>query len=322
MPGVLVIAEVADGKVLPVAFELLGAARTLSEQGAGPVSALVPGQAHAQELIARGADVVYVAPESLVGQPYEAWLPAVDAALQQSGAEVVLIGQTASLGRDLAPALAFAHRTAVAPEVTELKLEDGRLRVTRPCYGGNARAEHTFAGTPQVATAKPKTFDALDPDPSRTGEVRSIDAVGQSRISVLSVEKVEAEGIRLEDADVVVSGGRGLGDPSAFRMLEELAKLLRGAVGASRAACDLGWYPPSSQVGLTGKTVSPNLYIAVAISGASQHMAGMSGSKNIVAINKDPEANMVKVAKYAVIDDYRKVLPAFIEEVKKLKAQG
>jgi electron transfer flavoprotein alpha subunit len=135
---------------------------------------------------------------------------------------------------------------------------------------------------------------------------------------VLGVSKAESTGIKLEDAPVVVSGGRGLGDPAAFAMLEELAGLFKGATGASRAACDLGWYPPSQQVGLTGKTVSPNLYIAIAISGASQHMAGMSSSKNIVAINKDADANMVKVSKFAIIDDYKKVVPALIAEIKKL----
>jgi electron transfer flavoprotein alpha subunit len=148
--------------------------------------------------------------------------------------------------------------------------------------------------------------------------VTAIDAAGESRIKVLGISKAESTGIKLEDAPVVVSGGRGLGDPSAFAMLEELASLFKGATGASRAACDLGWYPPSQQVGLTGKTVSPNLYIAVAISGASQHMAGMSGSKNIVAINKDADANMVKVSKFAIVDDYKKVVPALIEEIKKL----
>ena len=135
---------------------------------------------------------------------------------------------------------------------------------------------------------------------------------------VISIEAAEATGVRLEDAEVIVSGGRGLGDPSAFEMMEELSGLLGGATGASRAACDLGWYPPSQQVGLTGKTVTPNLYIAVAISGASQHMAGMSGSKNIVAINRDPDANMVQVSRFAVVEDYKKVVPALIEAIKAL----
>src|SRR6185437_4410135 len=139
------------------------------------------------------------------------------------------------------------------------------------------------------------------------------------RTKILGEEKAQAEGIRLEDATVVVSGGRGLGAPEGFQLIEQLAGALGGAAGASRAACDLGWYPPSKQVGLTGTTVSPDLYVAVAISGASQHMAGMSGSKNIVAVNKDPDANMVKVARFAVVADYKQVMPPLIEEVKKLK---
>ena len=146
----------------------------------------------------------------------------------------------------------------------------------------------------------------------------AIDATGEQRVRVISIEAAEATGVRLEDAEVIVSGGRGLGDPSAFGMMEELSGLLGGATGASRAACDLGWYPPSQQVGLTGKTVTPNLYIAVAISGASQHMAGMSGSKNIVAINRDPDANMVQVSRFAVVEDYKKVVPALIEAIKAL----
>ena len=135
----------------------------------------------------------------------------------------------------------------------------------------------TWKGAVQVATVKAKTFDALPADASRSGTVTTLDTAGEPRVKVLSTEKASSEGVKIEDAPVVVSGGRGLGDPSAFKMLEELSHLLKGATGASRAACDLGWYPPSQQVGLTGKTVSPSLYIAVAISGASQHMAGMSG---------------------------------------------
>jgi electron transfer flavoprotein alpha subunit len=164
---------------------------------------------------------------------------------------------------------------------------------------------------------KAKSFDAAA-GPAGSGSVSTIDAAGTPRVKVTGTSKAESTGIRLEDASVVVSGGRGLGDAAAFKQLEELAGLLKGATGASRAACDLGWYPPSQQVGLTGKTVSPDLYIAIAISGASQHMAGVAGSKNIVAINKDGDANMVKVSKFAIIDDYKKIVPALIEEIKKL----
>jgi len=318
MAGILVIAEANEGALSSISGELLGAARKLAAEGAGTVTAFVAGsEALGKELIALGADAAIVDTNpALQGALAEVYLPAVQAALQQSGADIVLMGQTA-LGRDLGPMLAFALDTAVSMETVDLKYQ-GKLIATRSCYGGNARAEVSFKNAPAIATVKAKSFDALPADASRTGAVTTIDVAGEARIKILGVQKAESTGIRLEDAPVVVSGGRGLGDPSGFKLLEELAALLKGATGASRAACDLGWYPPSQQVGLTGKVVSPNLYIAVAISGASQHMAGMAGSKNIVAINKDPDANMVKVAKYAVIDDYRKVVPALIEEIKKL----
>jgi electron transfer flavoprotein alpha subunit len=245
-------------------------------------------------------------------------VPAVEAAVSQSGADIILLGQT-SLGRDLGPALAFKYNTAVSMDTVDVKIEGGKLRATRAAYGGNARAEVGFKNSPAIATLKAKSFDGQEPDASRSGNVSTIDVAGDSRVKVIGVSKAESTGVRIEDAPVVVSGGRGLGDPSGFQMLEELANLLKGATGASRAACDLGWYPPSQQVGLTGKTVSPNLYIAVAISGASQHMAGMAGSKNIVAINKDADSNMVKVSKFAIIEDYKKVVPALIEEIKKLQ---
>lgn len=319
MSGILVIAETADGALAPISLELLGAARKLAGEGAGNVAAFVAGpEALAKELIAHGADTAFAATNAaLASGTADAYLPAVESAIQQAGADIVLLGQT-SLGRDLGPAVAFKLGTAIAMDCVDLTIAGGRLRATRSCYGGNARAEVTWKAPLQVATVKAKTFDALPADAGRNGAVTALDTAGDSRVKVLSTEKASSEGVKLEDAAVVVSGGRGLGDPSAFKMLEELAHLLKGATGASRAACDLGWYPPSQQVGLTGKTVSPSLYIAVAISGASQHMAGMSGSKNIVAINKDGDANMVKVSKFAIVDDYKKVVPALIEEIKKL----
>lgn len=319
MAGILVIAETSDGAVSPISFEVLGAAHQLSSEGGGAVSAFIAGtEAQAKELTSHGADTAFAATNpALASTTADAFLPAVEAALQQSGADIVLLGQT-SFGRDLGPALAFKLGSAIAMDCVELKIDGGRLRATRSAYGGNARAEVTWKAPVQVATVKAKTFDALPGDASHIGTVTTVDTAGESRVKVLSTEKASSEGVKIEDAPVVVSGGRGLGDPSAFKMLEELSHLLKGATGASRAACDLGWYPPSQQVGLTGKTVSPSLYIAVAISGASQHMAGMSGSKNIVAINKDADANMVKVSRFAIVDDYKKVVPALIEEIKKL----
>ena len=319
MPGTLIIAETADGAVAPLSFELLAAARSLADEGAGSVSALVAGdESLAQALFERGADAVYLAAEGSLDAGYaETGAGAALAAREAADADIVLMGQT-SLGRDLGPMMAFRLNTAVAMDCVALSIEGGRLRATRSCYGGNANAEVTWRGETQVATLKLKAWDPLAPDAGRSGAVTSIDATGEQRVRVISTEAAEATGVRLEDATVIVSGGRGLGDPSAFGMMEELSQLLGGATGASRAACDLGWYPPSQQVGLTGKTVTPNLYIAVAISGASQHMAGMSGSKNIVAINRDPDANMVQVSRFAVVEDYKKVVPALIEAIKQL----
>ena len=319
MPGTLIIAETAGGAVAPLSFELLAAARALAGTGAGAVSALVAGdESLAQSLFERGADAVYLAPEGSLDPGHaESGAGAALAAREAADADIVLLGQS-SLGRDLGPLVAFRLNTAVAMDCVALSLEGGRLRATRSCYGGNANAEVTWRGETQVATLKLKAWDPLPPDASRSGAVTAIDATGEQRVRVISIEAAEATGVRLEDAEVIVSGGRGLGDPSAFGMMEELSGLLGGATGASRAACDLGWYPPSQQVGLTGKTVTPNLYIAVAISGASQHMAGMSGSKNIVAINRDPDANMVQVSRFAVVEDYKKVVPALIEAIKAL----
>ena len=319
MPGTLIIAEAADGAVAPHSFELLAAGRARADQGGGAVSALVAGdESLAQSLFEHGADAVYLAPAGSLDPGYaETGAGAALAACEAADADIVLIGQT-SIGRDLGPLMAFRLNTAVAMECVALTLDGGRLRATRSCYGGNANAEVTWRGDVQIATLKPKAWDALVPDAGRSGSVTSIDAAGEQRVRVVSTEAAEATGIRLEDAEVVVSGGRGLGDPSAFELMEELSGLLGGATGASRAACDLGWYPPAQQVGLTGKTVTPNLYIAVAISGASQHMAGMSGSKNIVAVNRDPDCNMVQVSRFAVVEDYKKVVPALIEAIKAL----
>lgn len=316
MAGVLVVTEVVDGALTSTSLELLGAARTLSADGAGQVTAFVAGESHAQQLIAAGADAV-VAGTANYTTP-ETYVPAIDAALETSGADIVILPQS-SLGRDVGPTLAFHRHSGVAMDSGALNIEGGRLKATRSAYGGNARADHSFAGDLQIVTVKPKQFDALEPDSSRSGDVTTTAAVGETAVTIVSSEKAVSQGVQLEEAVAIVSGGRGLGDETGFQMLEELAGLFDvAAVGASRAACDLGWYPTTQQVGLTGKTVSPDIYIAVAISGASQHMAGMSSSKNIIAINKDVDANMVQVSRFAVVDDYKKIVPLLIEEIKNL----
>jgi electron transfer flavoprotein alpha subunit len=317
--GVLVLAELADGALAPTTAELVGAAQRLN---AGPVSALLIGsgvEGAASQIT--GVEKVYVVDNAALAEyTNDAYTGAAVAAAQQADPAVILLGQT-NVGRDLAPALAYKLNTAVAMDTIALEMKDGKLHTTRPAYGGNARAVNSFSGTPAVATVRPKSQDAAEG--GSAGQVVKVDfQPGESRTKVTNRTVATAEGVRLEDADVVVSGGRGLGGPEGFQGIEELAHLLGGAVGASRAVADLGWRPVAEQVGLTGKVVSPTLYIAVAISGASQHMAGCSGSKNIVAINKDPEANIFKASRFGIVGDYKNVLPALIEAVKKVKAEG
>jgi electron transfer flavoprotein alpha subunit len=225
------------------------------------------------------------------------------------------------MGRDMAPRLAQRLGTAVAMDCMALSMNGDKLVAERPCYGGSARARYTFNGSPQIATVRVKSQEPLAPDAARSGEIVKQDAGSPNvRTKVLARRKEKSEGVRLEDAKVVVSGGRGLGGPEGFQPLEELAGVLGGAVGASRAVCDLGWYPVAAQVGLTGKVVTPDLYIAVGISGASQHMAGISSVKNIVSINKDAEASIFKASRFAVVGDWKEFIPAFTEAVKKIKA--
>jgi electron transfer flavoprotein alpha subunit len=240
---------------------------------------------------------------------------------RQANPAAILVGQT-DAGRDLAPSLAFRLGTTVAMDCVELDVMDGKVAMTRPCYGGAARAVHTSKTMPQMATLRPKSNDPLAKDASRKGEVVTVSAsldASAMRTKVLDRKKVEATGIRLEDADVVVCGGRGIGGAEGFQTLDALASVLGGAVGVTRAVCDMGWRPVSEQIGLTGKVVGPTLYFAIALSGASQHMAGCSGAKNIVAINKDPEANIFKSARFGIVGDYKQVMPALLEAVKKAK---
>ncbi|MHB8376556.1 MAG: electron transfer flavoprotein subunit alpha/FixB family protein [Dehalococcoidia bacterium] len=315
--GVLVLAELADGAPAPITAELVGAAQRLN---AGPVSAMLIGSgvAAAAARIA-GVEKVYVVDDpALAEYTNDAYTQAAVAAAKQADPAVILLGQT-NTGRDLAPALAYKLNTAVAMDTIALEMRDGRLHTTRPAYGGNARAVNSFAASPAVATVRPKSQDAVEG--GAAGQAVMVDfQPGAVRTRVTERKVAAAEGVRLEDADVVVTGGRGLGGPEGFQGIEELAHLMGGAVGASRAVADLGWRPVAEQVGLTGKVVSPTIYIAVAVSGASQHMAGCSGSKNIIAINKDAEANIFKAARFGIVGDYKAVLPALIAAVKKAKA--
>ena len=327
MAGVLVLAEVEDGRVQSSSLELLAAARKLADAlGEEVGSALLGGDAEglADTTIAHGADKVYVVDDPLLaGTQVDAHLAAYQHVAGEASPSVVLVGRTPN-GRDIGPRLAFRLGVGVAQDCVgvDVDADTGRVVATRPVYGGNALAKITFPGDgPQVVVVRGKVFEPLAADSSRSGEVVNLQpGLDESVVKARLVDTVqsEAEGVRLEDATVVVSGGRGLGGPEPFEQIEELAKLFGGAMGASRAACDAGWLDHSYQVGLTGKTITPDLYITVAISGASQHLAGCSGSKHIIAINRDAEANIFKEASFGVVGDWKNVLPAFTETVREL----
>jgi electron transfer flavoprotein alpha subunit len=327
--GVLVCGEIVEGKLAAITTELLGCGRKLADNLSEELSAALLGSGvkeFASEVIAFGADKVYVVDDPLLKEyQTDSYVAVMENLVKQVTPRILLLGQT-SVGRDLAPRLAFRLNTALSVDCVELDIEPQtkQLLQTRPVYGGNARAIFTTEGQPQMATVRAKAMSALERDDSRKGEVINVDAgIDASVIKAKVVDKVKEEiaGVKLEDAPVVISGGRGIGGPEGFQKLGELARLLKGAVGATRPPVDNGWAPATTQVGLTGKIVTPDVYIAVALSGSSQHMAGCSGAKNIIAINKDPEANIFKEARFGVVGDWKQVIPSFTEKVKELLAE-
>jgi len=325
--GVVIVGEVSAGNLAAITTELMGIGRKLADELKQELSALFIGSEidqAANEAIFFGADKVYVVDKHLFkGYLTDSYVAALEKLCKQVAPEILLLGHT-SLGRDLAPRLAFRLETGLTQDCVELSIdpETKLLQKTKPVYGGNALAIYICEeGRPQMATIRPKTMEPSTRDPSRKGDIIPFDPEldeATMRGKVIDTMKEEMTGIKLEEANVVVCGGRGIGGPEPFQQLEELARLLGGAVGATRPPCDAKWCPAHYQLGLTGKLVSPSLYIGVALSGASQHQAGISGSKTIVAINKDPEANIFTIAHYGVIGDFQKVLPAFKEKCKEL----
>ena len=324
--GVLVIGEISDDHLSPNTAELLSAAVQLSRSSSTPVTVALIGEqleAVTQEAIAVGADKVYTVVDALLSseQP-DLFVAAYEAVCKAVNPDIILIGRTA-LGRELAPRLASRLGVSVIQDCLEVSLDPatGQLTGLRPVYGGNVLARIRCNKTPQIATLRPKAYAPQTPDGNRQGEVITVVvslAADMIRSKVLKEEIDHTHGVRLEDARVVISGGRGLGGPEPFAELQELAGLLEAGIGASRAAVDAGWAPGNWQIGLTGKTITPELYITVGISGASQHMAGCSSAKVIVAINKDREANIFRSARYGVVGDWETAVPAFIQAVRDL----
>lgn len=326
--GILVVGEIANGDINATTTEILGCARRLAEELKESVTCLfiAGGMGDApQKAISYGADKVLTATDAAFKDyQNDTFSMALEQVVRSQSPRLVLMAQS-SMGRDLAPTLAFRIGTGLAMDCLDIKLGagGGNFELTRSVYGGNAQATFVSENMPQIATIRQKAMAPLAPDDARKGEIAAVEiSIDPSRIKtkVLETVKEEVAGIKLEDAAVIVTGGRGVGSTEGFKQLEELAKAFNGAVGATRPPCDNGWWPETSQIGLTGKIVSPDLYIAVAVSGASQHMAGCSGAKNIVAINKDAESNIFKFARFGIVGDWKQVLPALTEKVKKLVA--
>lgn len=323
--GVLVCNEVVEGKTTTIAKELLSIGRRLSDDLGQPLSILLIGKdidEAAKEVITLGADKVYTIDSSLPAEPHpDLYVAIIAEVCQQVMPSIALLGQN-DMGRDVAPRLAARLGTTVTMDCTELAIDPDtkRLLQTKPAYGGNAMAIWVSEShEPQIITLRPRSIVPAEPNTSRRGEIISLSVTfNDSMIKGKLVETVKekVEGIKLEEAKVIVAGGGGIGGNEGFSLLEELAKVLGGAVGVSRVPCDEGWMPLSLEIGQTGHIVSPSLYIAIGISGAPQHMTGCSGSKYIVAINRDPEAHIFKVSDFGVVSDYKQVLPALIESAR------
>ncbi|MFP3124891.1 electron transfer flavoprotein subunit alpha/FixB family protein [Ectobacillus funiculus] len=321
---VLVLGEVRDGSLRNVSFETVSAAKTMAE--GGDVIGLLIGESVASlapQLIQYGADrVITVEDAKLKSYTSDGYAQAVLAAVEAEQPEGLVMGHTA-LGKDLSPRIAAKLGAGLISDVTALEVAGGNVVFTRPIYSGKAFEKKIITAGLLLATVRPNNIAPLALDESRTGETKSLAVtIKDLRTTIKEVVRKAAEGVDLSEAKVVIAGGRGVKSAEGFKPLQELAKVLGGAVGASRGACDADYCDYSLQIGQTGKVVTPDLYIACGISGAIQHLAGMSNSKVIVAINKDPEANIFKVADYGIVGDLFEVVPLLTEEFKKLTVRS
>ncbi|MBN2055852.1 electron transfer flavoprotein subunit alpha/FixB family protein [bacterium] len=318
----LVFAEQRQGVVRSVAMEAVSAARAMADRSAGEVVALALGSGPIDGLARLGEygahRVVQGRHELFGAYSAEAYAAAIAKAARSVGADYVILTSSAE-GKDFGPRVAARLDAGFLADVIGMEWRDDRLVFTRPIYAGKAYAVMSSRSVPQVVTLRPKMFTAVA-GIGGEAQVESLTDLAASDIKSVFREFVAAGGGRLDvtEADVIVSGGRGLGGAANFAVLEPLAEVLNGVVGASRAAVDAGWIEHAQQVGQTGKVVTPSLYIACGISGAIQHLAGMSNSKVIVAINKDPEAAIFQVADYGIVGDLFEVVPALVEEIKKV----
>lgn len=319
---VLVLGEMRDGQLRNVSFEAVAAGKKVAQ--GGEVIGVLIGESIsmlANDLIQYGADrVLTVEDEKLSQYTPDGYSQAFMAVVQQEKPEGIVFGHTA-LGKDLSPKIAAKLNAGLISDATSVEEEDGVIVFTRPIYSGKAFEKTTVKEGLVFVTVRPNNIEPLEKDESRSGDAASVSvSITDLRTVIQDVVRKAAGGVDLSEAKVIVAGGRGVKSDEGFKPLKELADVLEGAVGASRGACDAGYCDYSMQIGQTGKVVTPDLYIACGISGAIQHLAGMSNSKVIVAINKDPEANIFNVADYGIVGDLFEVVPMLSEEIKKLKA--
>lgn len=326
--GVFVLGEQKDGHIHSVTFELLTRGRALADELGCQLSCILLGDAieNLEEVIQRGADKVFYiknpALKNFLPRPYR---NAICQLIEEEKPEIIVAAATTT-GRTIMPLVAAQANTGLTADCTELTIEPetNNLLQTRPAIGGNIMATiKTPNHRPQMATVRPKSAKPASVDPSRTGEIiiKEYDgAVFLTPETFLQYIKDNTQEVSIEEADIIVAGGKGMKNADGFKLVEELARLLGAGVGATRDAVELGWTTYPHQIGLSGKTVSPKLYIALGLSGKIQHMAGMQTSDIIVAVNKDPEAQIFKVADYGIVGDVFEIVPMLIEAIKKLKA--
>ena len=329
--GVLVFAETRGTQLAKVGIELLGCGRALADTRKVPLMAAVFGHKDleplAKQLVAHGADLVLVVEDPHLAEfrtaPYARALTGV---IRDVKPEIVLVGASV-IGRDLAPRVANRLKTGLTADCTGLAIEDGTglLLQTRPAFGGNVMATIICPNhRPQMSTVRPGVMKPLAADPGRKGEIRKLKiGLKPEDLKVLIRETIVEAGhkVDLAEAEIIVAGGRGVGGKSQFGLIEELANAVGGQIGASRAAVEAGWIAHEHQVGQTGKSVSPKLYIACGISGAIQHLAGISGADFVVAVNRDPEAPIMKAADVAIVGDLHQVVPLLASEIRAMRRE-
>jgi len=314
MAGILIFAETDAGAILPNFWEQVAAARTLAPQ-LGSVSVAALGwQIKTDEALRSGAEAVYVLEDERLTEPWpDAHLSALESLCHELHPAMIVMPRT-TLGMEVAARLAFRLGGALAQDAMTLQLADDALTITRPVAGGAASATVRLNRAPWIVVPRSGAFTPAEPGAEASAKVASVQpSISDAALKTRCVSRARQEGetISLERARVIISGGRGLDGPEPFQLLHRIADAIGGAVGASRPPCDSGWVPTSYQIGLTGKMVSPEVYIAVGISGATQHTTGCSSARTIVAINTDKDAPIFRMATYGVVGDWKEVLPAF-----------